>query len=75
MKHDGPWTSVGPHHSLPIIEQCDDRSARICVVCGKRKPGSHFRIRPLKGAGYRVVCGYCLRGLVSKREPKAKRRR
>ena len=75
MRQDGTWTSVGPHNSLPVIEQCDDRGARACVLCKECRPGAHFRIRPLKGSGYRVVCGYCLRGLVSEREPKAKRRK
>jgi hypothetical protein len=75
MKEDGAGLTVGPHHSLLIIEQCDDHGARTCVVCGERWPGVHFRIRPLKAAGYRVVCGYCLRGLVSEREAKAKRRK
>ncbi len=74
MEQDGTWTSVGPHHSLPVIEQCDDLNARTCEVCRERRPGAHFRIRPPKGAGYRVVCAHCLRGLVDENKRVAKRR-
>jgi hypothetical protein len=69
------WTSHEAEMSLPVIQACDDRSARICVLCHERRPGAHFGIRPLKGAGYRVVCGPCLRGLVDEKKPIAKRRK
>jgi hypothetical protein len=48
------------------IEPCDDRGARTCEVCGERRSGGHFRIRPLRGSGHRVVCSHCIRGLVEK---------
>jgi hypothetical protein len=75
MKEDGDGLTVGPLHSLPIIEQCDDLGSRTCVVCGERRPGAHFKIRPLKGTGYRVVCGRCLRGLADKHKRMPKRRK
>jgi hypothetical protein len=48
------------------IGPCDDQGARTCEVCGERRSGGHFRIRPLRGSGHRVVCSHCIRGLVEK---------
>jgi hypothetical protein len=48
------------------IEPCDDRGARTCEACGEHRSGGHFRIRPLRGSGDRVVCSHCIRGLVEK---------
>ncbi len=48
------------------IEPCDDRGARTCEVCGERRSGGHFRIRPLRGSGHRFVCSHCIRRLGEK---------
>jgi hypothetical protein len=64
------WTNIGAHHSLPVIQQCDDHAARGCVICNERRQGAHFRIRPPSGPGYRVVCARCLRAIVVLKQPR-----